>query len=441
MQSGHWHLQRPGRRGPADRDRTTAGRKDAPGTGRGRAGAAGLLGLALCTVLGAAAPPGSGTAPDGRGDEAAHEETLADLATRLAEVRARLDGLYERADDRIAEHADALERLEEAEQESESAALAAERARERTDGVREEAADYAAAASMGADFSPALAWATAGGPQHALDRGADLALLGDRRGAAVDTASAALSAAETLGERAEEAEQERRDAAEDAADAEDDALDAVAEQENALAGITAEQTRVQRELEQKRDGAAASEREREQALERARSASEDTAGAHGAAGGSAAASGGDTGSSGGPGGAGGACTASGADGRSNGRIPAAALCPLPQPGESLRADAAAAFIELDGAFRDRFGRPACVTDSYRPFSDQVRLFRERTAGEAASPGTSVHGRGAAVDLCGGVNRHGSDEHTWMLANAPDYGWHNPEWAQGGFEPWHWEYTG
>ena len=28
----------------------------------------------------------------------------------------------------------------------------------------------------------------------------------------------------------------------------------------------------------------------------------------------------------------------------------------------------------------------------------------------------------------------------MLDHGPDYGWDNPDWARGGFEPWHWEFT-
>ncbi|WP_238580996.1 M15 family metallopeptidase [Streptomonospora alba] len=395
----------------------------------------------LCAAPGAAAAPGPGGIGESRRQEAAHEETLAELATRLSEIRTRLDGLYERADERIAEYTEAAERLKEAEQASESADLAAERAGERAEDAREQAADYAAAASMGADLSPALAWSSPRGPQEALDRRSDLALLGHRRGNAVDTADAALSAADTLSGRAEEAEEVRRDAAEEAAEAEEEAVEAVAEQEDALAGITSEQSRVQSKLEQARDDTGRLEREREQALEQARAAAGDGADAHGGTDGAAAAAGGGTGSSGTQEDGTGACTASGAVGHPNGRIPASALCALPQPGERLRADAAAAFIELDGAFRERFGRPACVTDSYRPFSDQVRLFREQAAGTAASPGTSAHGRGTAVDLCGGVSRHGSAEYAWMAANAPAYGWRNPPWAQDGFEPWHWEYTG
>ena len=82
----------------------------------------------------------------------------------------------------------------------------------------------------------------------------------------------------------------------------------------------------------------------------------------------------------------------------------------------------------------------CVTDSYRPYHEQVRLFQEMLPGMAARPGTSAHGLGIAVDLCGRVDVLDSAEHRWMLDNAPEYGWETPDWARDGFEPWHWEYT-
>ncbi|WP_236540871.1 M15 family metallopeptidase [Spiractinospora alimapuensis] len=125
----------------------------------------------------------------------------------------------------------------------------------------------------------------------------------------------------------------------------------------------------------------------------------------------------------------------------NGEIPESALCPLPQPGHTLRADAAAAFMRLDEAYQAHFGYPMCVTDAYRPLSEQERLYEEKEAGMAARPGTSQHGVGVAVDLCGGVQEHGSEQYEWLMSNAGDHGWHNPPWAQDGFEPWHWEYEG
>ena len=63
---------------------------------------------------------------------------------------------------------------------------------------------------------------------------------------------------------------------------------------------------------------------------------------------------------------------------------------------------------------------------------------------AASPGTSQHGLGRALDLCGGINSFGSPAHLWMKQNAPLFGWFHPAWAEpdGSLpEPWHWEYAG
>jgi cell wall-associated NlpC family hydrolase len=127
----------------------------------------------------------------------------------------------------------------------------------------------------------------------------------------------------------------------------------------------------------------------------------------------------------------------------NGFIPRTALCPIGAGQHVLRCDAAAAFEALTSAFAARFGHPVCVTDSYRTFAEQVRLYGVKPA-LAAVPGTSNHGWALAVDLCGGIQSFGSAGYAWMIANAPGFGWSNPPWArpgQGREEPWHWEFTG
>lgn len=125
----------------------------------------------------------------------------------------------------------------------------------------------------------------------------------------------------------------------------------------------------------------------------------------------------------------------------NGLIPKALLCPLPQDGEYLRADAARAFWLLDTAYRMRFSRHICVTDSYRPLSEQYAVYRTKPH-LAAVPGTSRHGRGVALDLGCGIQIFGSTEFRWMKRNAPKFGWVHPAWAERNpFEPWHWEYNG
>jgi hypothetical protein len=125
----------------------------------------------------------------------------------------------------------------------------------------------------------------------------------------------------------------------------------------------------------------------------------------------------------------------------NGFIPPTALCPTGTGAHLLRCDAAAAFDALSEAYRSVFGTHVCVTDSYRTFDAQVRLYGQKPA-LAAVPGTSNHGWGLAVDLCGGAQSYGSAPYRWLATNAPTFGWINPAWAQPGAgreEPWHWEF--
>jgi LAS superfamily LD-carboxypeptidase LdcB len=140
----------------------------------------------------------------------------------------------------------------------------------------------------------------------------------------------------------------------------------------------------------------------------------------------------------------GSCRSTGIQQYGNGQIPVAALCGLKSaPGQYLRADAAYAFDRLSYAYQQQFGTPVCVTDSYRSYPEQVRLYATKP-GLAAVPGTSNHGWGTAVDLCGGIQSFGTRQHTWMLLNAPLYGWFHPSWAEPAGsrpEPWHWEYGG
>lgn len=128
----------------------------------------------------------------------------------------------------------------------------------------------------------------------------------------------------------------------------------------------------------------------------------------------------------------------------NGRIPREALCPLwGKPNHRLRADAAHAFGLMSQAYARQFGKPICITDSYRPYEVQVTL-KIRKPRLAARPGTSNHGWARATDLCGGINNFGTVPHRWMRANAPLYGWYHPAWARiNGSKPeaWHWEFSG
>lgn len=126
----------------------------------------------------------------------------------------------------------------------------------------------------------------------------------------------------------------------------------------------------------------------------------------------------------------------------NGFIPLTALCPVGIGDNLLRCDAAASFAALNEAYARAFGQPVCVTDSYRTFDEQVRLYGQKPA-LAAVPGRSNHGWGLAVDLCGGAGSFGTPAYAWLAANGPAFGWVNPAWARPGAgreEPWHWEFT-
>lgn len=127
----------------------------------------------------------------------------------------------------------------------------------------------------------------------------------------------------------------------------------------------------------------------------------------------------------------------------NGLIPPNALCPVAGGQDLLRCDAAAAYSAMAGAFAAQFGRPLCLTDGYRTFSEQVTLYGQKPQ-LAAVPGTSNHGWALAIDQCGGIQTFGTPEYQWMVTNAGRFGWVHPTWADPGHgreEPWHWEYAG
>jgi len=127
----------------------------------------------------------------------------------------------------------------------------------------------------------------------------------------------------------------------------------------------------------------------------------------------------------------------------NGELPLGALCTLWDPKHRLRADAAVALAKLNVAYKQHFGNNICLTDSYRTLAEQRRL-KSIKPSLAATPGTSNHGLGLAVDLCDGIESGTGARYQWMRANAGAYGWANPAWALPGgggpHEPWHWEFV-
>lgn len=128
----------------------------------------------------------------------------------------------------------------------------------------------------------------------------------------------------------------------------------------------------------------------------------------------------------------------------NGRLSANELKSVSfAPGHRLAPAAASALSELNTAYRAKFGNSLTITDSYRTYAEQVAT-KALKGNLAATPGTSNHGLGLAVDLGGGINSFGTSQYNWMMANGPKFGWVNPSWAQqGGSKPeaWHWEFVG
>lgn len=118
----------------------------------------------------------------------------------------------------------------------------------------------------------------------------------------------------------------------------------------------------------------------------------------------------------------------------NGRIPAERLSPIAQNGHRLYAPAAAAWDSVVSA-ASADGIDLRITDSNRSYDQQVDLAARkglyRNGGLAATPGTSNHGWGLAVDV------DVLDPRTleWMRANGPRFGWVESVPR----EAWHWEF--
>jgi LAS superfamily LD-carboxypeptidase LdcB len=120
-------------------------------------------------------------------------------------------------------------------------------------------------------------------------------------------------------------------------------------------------------------------------------------------------------------------------GYGNGKIPASALEQVGDTRHRLWAPAAESLTRMIGdAGKD--GVHIGITDSYRPYTEQVDLARRKglysQGGLAAKPGTSEHGWGMAADL----DLNGKAL-SWMRENGTKYGYVN----NVSRESWHWAY--
>ena len=117
----------------------------------------------------------------------------------------------------------------------------------------------------------------------------------------------------------------------------------------------------------------------------------------------------------------------------NGQIPTDALAPIGVGSHRLWAPAGQAFQQLQSDAAAA-GVTIGVTDSYRSYDAQVDLARRKglysQGGLAATPGTSNHGWGMALDL-----DLDDAAQQWMRDNGWRYGFVESVPR----EPWHWEY--
>lgn len=127
----------------------------------------------------------------------------------------------------------------------------------------------------------------------------------------------------------------------------------------------------------------------------------------------------------------------------NGKLPSSDLGTIAGTNQRVLTELVPQTNALRAAFQAHFGKPLVITDAYRDYATQVRLKAEKGS-YAATPGTSNHGWGRAIDFGSRVNIENSAEYKWMKANAPRFGWFHPAWAEdndpknGQQEPWHWE---
>lgn len=120
-------------------------------------------------------------------------------------------------------------------------------------------------------------------------------------------------------------------------------------------------------------------------------------------------------------------------GYGNGRIPDSALSPIAGTSHELWAPAARSFEAMRAAAAAD-GVTIGITDSYRSYDAQVDVAARKglynQGGLAATPGTSMHGWGVALDL-----KLDDKGLAWMREHGKEYAFveSTPR------ESWHWEY--
>lgn len=118
----------------------------------------------------------------------------------------------------------------------------------------------------------------------------------------------------------------------------------------------------------------------------------------------------------------------------NGKLPENALTEISQGRHRLFAPAAASWDNLVAAAKAD-GIEIRITDSYRDYAEQVDLVERKglysQGGLAATPGTSNHGWGMAVD----ADVTDAATRNWLQVNGPRFGWIESVPR----EPWHWEF--
>jgi len=135
----------------------------------------------------------------------------------------------------------------------------------------------------------------------------------------------------------------------------------------------------------------------------------------------------------------------------NGYLNSSALVAIGwDPGKNLIAGPALKDLNrMNDAFRKEFGHNLEIDLTYRPRTVQDFLYRELGPRLAAKPGTSVHGKGFAIDFpeSSGYSFSGK-YYKWLKKNSKKYGWNHrknlEQYTSSGrknpnAESWHFEY--